>query len=261
MSIPKQAAIALSTLLLCALVGCHSSNNGKPSDAAQSGGPETYSAMVVRTTNSGGRQQTEQSRVAISGGLSREEWTDQGERRALILRPDLGKSYLLWLDKGTYTESSLESNGADGPVDKSKTASKSASQPGAKAKSAKVVNNAPGPESSSATPDQGVADWALEAAVQPLRTEERELPPETIDNHNCRVTEQLAYFADGHAERTVTYRATDLQGLALRVESESGSGADHSTVLTERHDIRLEVSPNEFSVPADFKRIERTPAP
>jgi hypothetical protein len=259
MSLPSQTPIALSTLLLCALVGCHTSKDSKPSDAGPSGGPEAYSAMVVRTTNSGGLQQTEQSRVAISGGLSREEWTEQGERLALILRPDLGKSYLLWLDKGTYTESSLGSNTADGPVDK--TASKRTLQPGAPAKRTNVGNDAPEPEASSATPDQGVADWAFEDAVQPLRTEQRELPAETIDNHNCRVTEQLAYFADGHSERTVTYRATDFEGLALRIESESGSGADHSTVLTERHNIRLEVSPDEFSVPAALKRIERAPAP
>ena len=37
--------------------------------------------------------------------MFREEWSEQGEARALIHRPDLGKSFLLFPEDRTYTES------------------------------------------------------------------------------------------------------------------------------------------------------------
>ena len=66
-----------------------------------------------------------------------------------------------------------------------------------------------------------------------------------------------AIFRDGHTETTRRFRARDLSGLALRVESEADQGS--ARVITERRDVRIEVAPDMFTVPADFKKVEKLP--
>ena len=254
-------ALAVATLL-CAQAACSRPaahrESGEPSSASQSTGPEEYSATVVRTTTSGDNPRTEQTLIAIDGGLTREEWTERGERRALILRPDLGKSYELWLDRRIYTETSLDPDGIGGspgansvapaqPANESKTSSD---------KQGKVdvaSSEAPGAEE----PD---AHLDIEESAPPVRHERHDLPDQTIDGHNCKVSEDLSYQPDGRVERVVTFRAMDLKGLAIRTE-ESGAGPTGVKVTTERRDVKLSVDPSEFVVPGDFKRVSEAPSP
>jgi hypothetical protein len=81
------------------------------------------------------------------------------------------------------------------------------------------------------------------------------LPAVVIDGHPCRVYEQRATFLDGHTEITRRFRAEEFGGLALRIEGEAEGGTARLT--TERREIRIEVAPDAFVVPADFKRIDR----
>src|SRR5262249_2590777 len=65
-------------------------------------GPENYSARVVRTIEQNSDQQAVEYRIAVSGQMIREDWVEDGEQRALIIRPDVGEAYLLFPDKGEY---------------------------------------------------------------------------------------------------------------------------------------------------------------
>src|SRR5215470_1249598 len=59
------------------------------------GEPAEYSATIVCSVDDGERRELSVTRVARSGDMLREEWTEGGEARALIWRPDIGKSFLL----------------------------------------------------------------------------------------------------------------------------------------------------------------------
>jgi hypothetical protein len=210
----------------------------------QAGEPEQYSATVVRIVEDGTRRETSISREARSGEQRREEWTEQGQNRALIWRPDLGKSFLLDLDGRAYVEIDI----TDGHLPESRAG---ASNP-------HDVSSAQNPV------DLDVKDRTVQAIDQyfddrqpPTRVETRVLPQVVINGHPCAVYEQRAIFPDGHAETTRRFRARDLSGLALRVESEAGQGWPR--VITERRDVRIEVAPDTFIVPADFKRVEELP--
>jgi hypothetical protein len=182
------------------------------------------------------------SRVARSGELRREEWTEQGRARALILRPDINKVFLLDLDKQVYTELALSPGG--GPPQEPDP------------------HGANGPPSTAADGEpsarQGVSPGELERAFNdapsPARITTRALPDQTIENHPCKVFEQRASFEDGRTEITRVFQATDFHDLAVRIESESEGGP---RVVTERRDLKASVSPGEFVVPAGFKRVEK----
>jgi hypothetical protein len=97
-------------------------------------------------------------------------------------------------------------------------------------------------------------DRALAESPSPEHVESRMVTVEVIDHYRCNVYEQRATFPNGHIEVTRTFRAPDLAGLALRIEV----FAEGTTkVITERRDIRLEVSPEAFIVPSDFKKVEK----
>ena len=91
----------------------------------------------------------------------------------------------------------------------------------------------------------------------PTRIETQALSPALIDGHPCDVYQKRAIFPDGHTETTRRFSARDLSGLLLRVEIEAEQG--WARVITERRDVRLEVAPDMFIVPADFKRVEKLP--
>ena len=59
-------------------------------------GPEHYSARVLRTVEQGGGTERFESFIWVSGQMIREDWTEKGEKRSLIIRPDLGETYLLF---------------------------------------------------------------------------------------------------------------------------------------------------------------------
>ncbi|HEU4391092.1 MAG TPA: hypothetical protein VFV34_25055, partial [Blastocatellia bacterium] len=67
--------------------------------------PRRYSALIIRTIRDGDDEFTTETRIARDGELSRQEWTENGERRVSILRPDLGKAFTLSIERAIYTES------------------------------------------------------------------------------------------------------------------------------------------------------------
>jgi hypothetical protein len=75
-----------------------------------------------------------------------------------------------------------------------------------------------------------------------------------IENHPCKVFEQRATFENGHVEINRLFRASDLSDLTIRIETDSESGA---RVITERRDVKMAVSPDEFVVPQGFKKVDR----
>ena len=196
--------------------------------------PDQYSATIVRTIEDGGERATSITREARSGEQRREEWTEQGHNRALIWRPDLGKSYLIDLDQQAFVEISLN-NANQSPRDESRSQER-------------------GSADSSIGPVEAV-DGAVDDAPSPDVVETRELLPAQIGDHVCNVYEQRATFPDGHTEITRTFRASDLGGLSLRIESESQPASVR--VITERKDVSLDPAPDAFTVPANFKKVDK----
>jgi hypothetical protein len=236
-------AVAMSVVLTN---GCRNgAGTGDGDSSAEAAGePEQYSATVVRIVEDGTRRETNISRVARAGEQRREEWTRNGQNRALIWRPDIGKAFLLDLDKRAYVEIDITA----APVPESR----------AGATNPHDVSSAQKPV------DLDVKDSTVQAVDQylgdtqpPTRVETQALSPAVIDGHPCAVYEQRAIFRDGHTETTKRFRARDLSGLLLRVESEAEQGS--AKVITERRDVRIEVAPDTFIVPADFKRVEKLP--
>jgi hypothetical protein len=235
--------VAISVVLT---TGCR--NRVTPGDGDSNvepaGEPEQYSAMVVRIVEDGTSRETSVSREVRSGEKRREEWTEGSQSRALIWRPDLGKSFLLDLNGRAYVEFEITSGhlpespaGATNPHDVSST------------------RNAPGPDVEESTVQAIDRDFGN--TQPPTRVETRVLAPAVIDGHSCGVYEQRVIFHDGHVETTRRFRARDLSGLLLRVENEAEEGSVR--VIIERRDVRIDVAPDMFSVPADFKKVEKLP--
>src|SRR5688572_24821947 len=98
--------IAFTTLTLAMTNACRNprqSGHGA-ADGEPAGEPEQYSATVVRTIDDGTTRETSITGEARSGEKRREEWTEQDQNRALIWRPDLGKGFLLDLDRRLFVE-------------------------------------------------------------------------------------------------------------------------------------------------------------
>lgn len=226
-------ALAMTIVLLSA--GCR--NRSRPGESEREdklrGEPDQYSATIVRTIDDGSERTPSISREARSGAQRREEWTEQGHNRALIWRPDLGKCYLLDLDLLVFVEISLDETNESLP-DQSR------------------LHDRPGSDSTSALVE---IDRAVGDAPSPDRVETRMLAGADISGHSCTVYEERATFPDGHTEITRTFRADDLGGLALRIESESQPSSVR--VITERKDVSLEVAPDTFIVPSKFKKADK----
>ena len=138
------------------------------SNVEPAGEPEQYSATVVRIIEDGTSRETNVSREARSGEKRREEWTEEGQNRALIWRPDLGKSFLLDLDARAYVESEITSGhlpeaptGARNPHDVS------------------GARNAAGPDVGDSTVQ--AIDHDFGDTQPPTRVETRVLAPAVID--------------------------------------------------------------------------------
>jgi hypothetical protein len=198
------------------------------------GEPDQYSATIVRTIDDGSGRAPTIIREARSGDLRREEWTEQGQNRGLIWRPDLGKSYLLDLDRQVYVEIDLA--GADESLHDEHH----------------LQDRASGDSTNGLV--QAV-DRGLDDAPSPDRVETRTLPALEIGGYMCKVYERRAAFPDGHTEITRTFRARDFSGLALRTESETQPASVR--VITERKEISLDVTLDAFAVPANFKKVDK----
>jgi hypothetical protein len=224
------------TLLLLALLsanGCrtHAPIAGNEVELVQQSEPEEYSATIIRTVDA---SEVSVTRIARSGEMRREEWSEQGGARALISRPDMGKAFLLDLDKQIYVE-----------MDSSPNASRQSE-----------INSSN--ESTARDDESGVRPDALERAFDdaplPSRVEARALEDQTIENQSCKVFEQRAIFDDGHIEVTKVFCARDLNNLAIRIEMQSEGGVK---VITERRDVKTKVAPDQFVVPSGFKKVDR----
>ena len=228
-------ALLLSTAALSFLITSACRNRTDSPDVqneiAPKDEPENYSATVVRSVEADGRRDESAIRMARSGDMLREEWTETGEKRALIWRPDMGKIFLLSLDRRLYVESDLipELSETDSRV------------------------NTNGSDALSPIDAESI-ERAFDDHHAPMSVETRTLSDQKIEGQTCSVVEVLARFADGHSEMTRTFRSRDLKGLAIRIENESD--ATSVKILTERRDIKTEVSPDEFTVPSDFKKVE-----
>ena len=201
------------------------------------GAPAQYSATVIRTNYDGTNRETHVTSEAQSGEMRREEWTERDLHRAVIWRPDQGKSFLLDLDRREYVALDV-----------------TASHVGAGGKSDFALSSQGASDVNPGDTIQAI-DRYFDDSQSPSRLETRILPAVVIDGHSCKVYEQRSIFLDGHIEITRQFRAEDLEGLPLRIECESAEGGVRIT--TERRDVSLIVPTDSFVVPPDFKRIER----
>ena len=231
--------IAITTITVALTIGCRKPQPpaAGEADVEQTGEPEQYSATVICTTTDGATTETRLTRVARSGEKWREEWTEKDQKRALILRPDLGKSFLLDLDRRLYVELEI-----------------TAHQMGASAQATGKRGAVSSAQSDGDSRLQAI-DHYFDETQSPAQVETRMLPPVVIDSHRCRVYEQRTVFVDGHTEITRRYRADDLAGLPLRIDCESEGGGIRVTI--ERRDVRLQAGTESFVVPEDFQRIDR----
>jgi hypothetical protein len=236
----KAALLLLAAVVAATLAAQACRKNDEqppPPESVLSGEPAEYSATIVRTVEDGAGRRVFTTRVARSGAMFREEWSEQGETRAFIFRPDLGKSFLLFPDDRTYVESdsSAISSGVEENGDSA------ADQPRPETE----------PRASSAFISRDYIDRSFGNAISPSQVETRALADQMVEGYACAVTEQRAVFDDGRGEVTRTFRARELAGLAVRVEVESES----VKIITERRDILIQVPPDNFTVPTDFRKV------
>ena len=238
----RWAPIAVAMSMSMLTLGCRGTRQPDVKGAELAGEPEQYSATVVRKVEDGTTTEIIVSREARAGEQRREEWTENGQNRALIWRPDIGKAFLLDIDRRTYVEIDVGS----GSSSELKTES----------------GNPRGVSATRRLAELAAADSVVQATDKyfsdkqpPARVETQTLASVSIDGHRCEVSQQTTVFADGHIETIKSFRAIDLSGLLLRVESEGKGG--QTRVITERRDVQLAVAPGTFTVPSDFKRISQ----
>jgi hypothetical protein len=204
------------------------------------GEPERYSATVIRIVDDGTKRETTTSLEARSGEQRREEWTEGGRARAMILRPADGKGFLLDIDGRTYVELDIGTE----ITRSSQTVGSDASRLPASGNSAEIQD----------TTALGI-DHYFDDDEPPSRLETRQLPDVVIDGHRCVGFEVRATYQDGHVETSRRFLATDLSRLLLRVECESSQATTRMT--TERRNVSLDVGSEMFVIPADFKKVEK----
>jgi hypothetical protein len=230
-------------------VSCRAPVKPQPEEdaTAVAGEPETYSATIVRSLEDGGRNEVTETRVMRSGDMRREEWLEQGERRALVVRYDTGKSFLLSLDKQLYVESELTTDFAEKSKENSPL-----KNPG----NAPLASDNEKPGSDTNRQSSAVDFVEDDFSEEPTKIETRALPDETIANQLCKVVERRMSFADGRTETMKRFRAESLSGLTIKTEMESLSPQSRIKIITEWRDIKLEVSAEAFAVPANFKKVQ-----
>ncbi|HSE36005.1 MAG TPA: hypothetical protein VLG74_01805 [Blastocatellia bacterium] len=231
-------AVAASVVLTLA---CRQRERPDDASAEGAGEPQQYSALVVRVVDDGKSSETIISRETRAGEYRREEWTEDGQNRALIWRPDIGKAFLLDLERKVYVE-----------IDVGTTSSAQSAGLASNAHDASTSRSEAGDAEESAI---RTIDKYFDDTQTPTRVETRALSPALIDGHPCGVYERKAVFPDGHTETTRRFHARDLSGLLLRVETLAEQGG--ARVITERRDVQMDVAPDAFIVPEDFKRVEK----
>jgi hypothetical protein len=208
-------------------------------DVGASGEPFEYSATIIQTIEDGSDHSPTVTREMRSGDKRREDWTEDGHNRGLIWRPDLGKAFRLDLDQRLFVELDLTQAANETNNETNKDNSREHDE--AKNDSSDALVQ--------------MVDRAIDDSPMPDEVQTRLLRTETIDGYTCRVYERRSSLPDGHIEIVRTFRASDLAGLALKIETESEPAT--SKVITLRTEVRLDVSPDAFIVPPDFKKVEK----
>src|SRR5205809_3242914 len=114
-TIASALLIAITTLAVMLTNACNKPRQPKDRETSveQNGEPEQYSATVIRTIYEGTSSETSVTHESRSGEKRREEWTERDQNRALIWRPDLGKSFMLDLDRRVYVELEIPARPVD----------------------------------------------------------------------------------------------------------------------------------------------------
>ena len=242
---PGSVKLAAVAVCVCFAIACHRRQD--PDEAELTGEPEQFSAIVVHWVDDGVERELDVTRIFKSGNLRREEWLEQGGSRALIWRPDLGRMYLLDVDGRGYVETDITPSDALKPGQETNTSQDAeyAARRSASVRGDQVRGEA--------------VDRAFDDSPSPVRIETRSLPDQTIDGHPSAVIERRTVFANDYVETTVTFRARDFNGLAIRVETGPGAGTKGSKLITSWRDIRRDVPADVFDVPPDFRRVDKLP--
>ncbi len=234
----KRTGLVLLCLLLLLSTATSCRKPAKPAEEMSpplSGEPETYSATVVHTTEDGDRREEVITRIVVAPDKRREEWAENGKQRVAILRFDTGKSYLLDVENQVYTETDLNQ--------------------AALAPKQNDAQSATGAESDDTQGRATAPAWMTnEFKEEPESVETIMLPETTFAGERCTVSERRARFADGRMEITKIFRAERLGGLIIKTEAESIAATHRVKLISERRDLKFEISANEFAIPTDFKK-------
>jgi hypothetical protein len=212
----------LSITLIAFATGCTSSKPAPvppPAPATLAGRePDSYSATVVRSFEKDGQQTLAESRVARDGGLRRDEWVENGRRFAALVRPDLGTSFLIDLDRNVYVETPLAP---------------------------------PQPDESELNGD---AIEKLFLGSTPEATVERtHSGTEVVDGHPCEIVRSRIEAESGGVSEGTVWEASDFGGLVIRSEVRGPFG---DLVVTALRDIRVPADPSHFELPPGARRVE-----
>src|SRR5689334_890048 len=181
--------LAALTLLIACAASCQRRAAETTAEMIKAGEPEVYAATVTRLAIDGETREQSTSQVTRRGDWRREQWSEAGNTRALILRPDLGKTYLLDLDHHLYVEMDAAAPTRALPTDAARETAR------------------PDVESAPAALQPEEIDRAFADAPTPVRVETRALADETVQGYACQVVESRATFADGRVEITRSHRA------------------------------------------------------
>jgi hypothetical protein len=189
--------------------------------------------------------------------MIREDWVENGEQRALIVRPDVGETYQLFPDRGEYL---VETAGGGLSATGNPAAGNPATGNPATGNPTSATQVSSGKSVSKQEGSDVLVDpIAIESDLSPATTTadnitDLALPDAKVDGHPCRVTERRAITSDGTTEIIRTYKATDLEGLSIKTESESEGKNGRVRVVTETRDIQRSVPQSAFDVPSGFRR-------
>jgi hypothetical protein len=180
--------------------------------------PDSYSATVVRSFERDGEKTVSETRIARDGGMRRDEWLEDGRRLAALVRPDLGMSYLVDLDRNVYVETPLA------------------------------------PSQSELPELDGDAIEELFQGTTPEATVERtHAGTEIVEGRSCEVIRSRIEAESGGVSEGTVWEASELGGLVIRSEVRGPFG---DLVVTELRDIRVPADPSLFEIPPAAKRVD-----
>lgn len=228
-----RAALAVA-LLVCASAGgcraCRHDDAPSPGEEKRDAGsptggePPSYSAVVVRSFERGSERTETESTYAKKGDWVREEWREGDRRLAAIVRPDLGRTFLVDADRGVFVEAAVALAAPDS-----------------------------GAELSGDAIEQLVAGGSTGATVSRERG-----GSEVVAGHPCTIFHARMEAADGTASESTVWEADDLGGLALKSEVR---GPDGARATTELRDVKVPADDALFAPPDASRRVDALDTP